>query len=331
MKRKLIKNIVLFFSISFLAFKNYSIASSAKDSYLTEPSKKLLILYIAISTFICLFILGYFIIKIKKVEYYIKKFYGFNRSKIITKNLKKDIDPKEMLHGDIFEINYIAYMYGIIDKKENIIFAIILKWLNSGIIKIRYSEEKNKRDKLQIELIKGYDIDLDNSKEKELYELLYIASNNEVVDYKKLRNWCKSNFNKYFNWIKDLMKEQRIKLKAQGLIKRKRKILSIQYIETELLKKKAIEIAKFKNLLSNFDIYQNKILNESTNFEDLMIFIHLFGISKTFNKKNQEIYCEMVNKTQGYTYENLIEFEKWVIKAFSTTMVYSRYTHFKYF
>lgn len=279
-------------------------------------------------TILSTFVFLYFVYRSKSFEPYIKEKYGFKKSKLSKK--KKDISinirAKEICKDSIFSNFYIAYIYNIIDKKERIIEAIIIKWLNLGIIRINVNKTASRIDKLEIIFNNSLNNKIDNDIEKGIYDLLYGSSKDGIINYTILRNWCKRNYYYYFKWIKDMMQEQRIELTKKGLIKKKRNSLIENYVESDLLKRKAFELIKFKDTLLHFDANKDKMIDDNTKFDNYLPYIFLFGISEAFYKENKKVCIELMNYT---TYQNLLNLEKMMWNSLSIIVINSMYVRFQ--
>lgn len=179
--------------------------------------------FMALFMFIAL-IGGALVIKVIKIYFAnTSKEHGFSygkEGKVISKEITYYI--KIPCRGDIFSIYYIAYHYGLTKNKSNILGAILLKWIKNGTIKIKNREKKDslRRDYV-IKLEKKENEGLDSPSESRLYEIIYSASENEILENREFKKWCKKNHNELFNWFYNFLEKQRDQFVEKGYIKRK--------------------------------------------------------------------------------------------------------------
>ncbi len=243
-------------------------------------------------------------IKKKKLE----KNYGFEFMKD-GNGIKQDVAYYRDIpcNGDIFKTYYIAYQYRIIKNKTDILGAIILKWLRNGMIKIEQRDDKLEKKEDIIILGKKIDKKFDNENEKELFNMMHVASKDGVLENKEFENWCKLSYKKILSWFKNILKEQRNNLIESGLIKIERKGLRRnKYIETPELKEEATRIYGLKRFLLEYTLIEDREIIEVEVLEDYLIYAQLLGIARRVSNKFKELYPSLIEKTNYYSYTNLI-------------------------
>ena len=90
-------------------------------------------------------------------------------------------------NGNLLKAYYIAYNYGLLKNKTDILGAIILKWLKDSLIKLEQKEQGVifKKENTVI-ILNGAKTELiTNAKEKELFDLLYRASGDGILENKE--------------------------------------------------------------------------------------------------------------------------------------------------
>ena len=239
-----------------------------------------------------------------------EKKYGFkygNAKKKIPKNVAyyRDIP----CDGDIFRAYYIAYQYDLMKNKTDILGAIILKWLKEGIIRTEQKEKGKAFKKEDTVIILGDDANkqLNNQKETELFNMMYIASKDGILENKEFEKWCKKSYEKILGWFDDILEEQRNNLVENGnIIVEKGGALGKKYIATQELKNEAVKLAGLKRFLLEYTLIKEREALEVTLFEDYLIFAQILGIAKQVSKQFKELYPNMIEQTNYSSYDNLI-------------------------
>ena len=172
-------------------------------------------------------------------------------------------------NGDIFRTYYIAYQYGLMKKKTDILGAIILKWLKQGIIRTEQREGGTifKKEEtviiLRDEFLNGTEIlyevkthfadKFENDKEKELFIMMYQASKDGILENKEFERWCSKSYSQILKWFDQILEEQRKNLVESGAIKMETGGFWLkEYESTPELKEEAMKIAGLKRFLLEY-------------------------------------------------------------------------------
>lgn len=151
--------------------------------------------------------------------------------------VKEDILPyRDIPTEDIFRAYWIIYNYNLGIKDEDILGALLLKWVNDGYVKI---EKESKDETVKIDDITNIVFAENPSNisdlERKIYSYFYQASIGDVdnlkVDNKltkdEFSNWCKVNINRIINWFSDmldsevneLVKEKKVRIERVPFLK----------------------------------------------------------------------------------------------------------------
>ena len=214
---------------------------------------------------------------------------------------------------DIFRAYYIGHKYNIVEKKTDILGAIILKWLKDGVIRI---EEKEtgfifKKENTVIVLKETNPEIFIEDKEKELFKMLYAASKDGYLESKEFENWCKHSYSKVLSWFDTIISAEEKKLIEQGLIKVKEKVQlkifkSKVYVATPELKQEAIELAGLKRYLNEYTLIKDREAVEVQLFEEYLIFAQIMGIAKKVAKQFKDIYPEIIEQSSFTSYDYIM-------------------------
>ena len=230
------------------------------------------------------------------------------------------------IEGDILKAYYIAYQYGIIKNKTDILGAIILKWLKKGIIRtenreggtifkredtvIILKDETIENNKLTDAYYKSdYASKFDNKIESDLFYMMYEASKDGILENKEFEKWCKKSYEKILDWFDDILEKQRDLLVSQNLIITEAKTGLLggkKYTATAELKNEALKIAGLKRFLLDYSLIKQREAIEVELFEDYLIYSQMLGIANKVQKQFKELYPDMIEQTNYNTYDNLV-------------------------
>ena len=215
--------------------------------------------------------------------------------------------------GDIFKAYYIAHLYHLSANKTDLLGAIILKWLKNGWIRIEQKEVGavfKKEDTIIV--LKETDTALmKNSKERELFEMLYQASKDGYLESKEFERWCSHSYERILDWFDDIIsKEKQDAVDNNLLVKENIKSLGIFTVPatttTPELTEKAMELAGLKRYLNEYTLIHEREPMAVTLFEDYLIFAQIFGIAKKVAKDFKDIYPEVIEQSTYTSYDNIM-------------------------
>ena len=210
---------------------------------------------------------------------------------------------------DIFKTYYIAYQYGMLKNKTDILGAIILKWIKDDIVRVESREKKKLFNKEETVIVLGNYDDriLDSQKETELFHMMYIASNDGILENKEFEKWCKKSYEKILGWFDDILEEQRNKLVNEGLINfESGGLWGKKYTATQELKYRALEIAGLKRFLLDYTLMKDREAIEVALFEEYMVYAQLLGIAKKVAEEFKELYPDIIEQSHYDSIDNIM-------------------------
>ena len=126
--------------------------------------------------------------------------------------------------------------------------AIILKWMHETFVRIEQRGKNKifKKEDIVIILKEADQGKITNRLEKEIFEMLYEASKDGVLESKELEKWANNKYSKLLHWFDEVLEDQKDKLVDEGLIKYEEKthfkiLKTKEYIVTPELRQEAIE------------------------------------------------------------------------------------------
>lgn len=285
--------VIYFLSSIIILFCFFIVAYSIFPVYLEEIFLYVVIVFLIIMAII--FPLGTFfrahVIAIKRAY---NNGYGYYDNKII--NIKNvPIFRGIPCNNDIYYAYVLIKLNKFKCKNSNIWGAVILKWIKEEKIAFRKVENGTiTKDRYVIDL--NMNPVFDNNFEIKLYEILYAASNNGILESDELSKWIKKNYN-YLNDIFDEMVDTLIlKLKDIGYIKEDIDGCKYGNVMGNQIYNDSIQLYGLKKYLEEFSEMDMKEIKEVKLWDEYLIFACLFGITDKVTKQLKTIYPEILKE-----------------------------------
>ena len=248
---------------------------------------------------------------------------------VILANLKKDSynlgpDGKKFkkdtpyfrdipCNKDLLRAYYIAYKYGIITKKTDLFGAIILKWIKDSLIKLEQKEGGKifKKEETVIILTETDTSLITDMYERKLFNMLYDASTDGILENKEFEKWCKTSYKKVLDWFDDIIDDQQTTLIREGLIvieetKKLGIFKSKTYKYSDELRKEAEQLYGLKRYLLEYTLIPDREPLEVHIFEEYLIYAQMMGIAKQVAKEFKELYPDIVEQSHYYSYDYIL-------------------------
>ena len=234
---------------------------------------------------------------------------NYNKKSIDSKNLNyfRDIPCDK----DLFKAYFLSEVYNLNRKKEDLLGAIILKWLKDGKVKIIKQEKKKlfgrKRKITAIDL--SFFTKNNNTCEDDLYDMMYKASKDGILEENELKKWCSNNYSKFFRWFdktieyvrNEYINEGKIAITETGKIF-KSKIYNLN----DNLYEEATKLAGLKKYLKEFSLINEKEPLEVMLWQEYLIYAQIFGIAKEVAKDFKKLYPELIEQSDYFNYTNVV-------------------------
>ena len=213
-------------------------------------------------------------------------------------------------NGNIFRAYYVGYIYGIVKNKTDLLGAIILKWIREGRVQTQKIETGTFRIKEETTIkLLNRDEQFENVKEQKLYNMLYEASGDGVLEKKEFEKWCRGKYSKILKWFDEIIDEQRDLLVQEGLIEMKpsKSIFSTtKYEVTYELTRQAAELAGLKKFLLEYTMIEEKEALQVVLLEEYLMYAQLMGIAKQVAKEFKDLYPELIEQTNYNSYDDIL-------------------------
>lgn len=233
-------------------------------------------------------------------------YYGVTGNKV-----PKDVNLfRELPCGkDIYRAYWLADNYNLMKKQTDFLGAILLKWLKQDKIKI----ENNivgvvfKKEDTTITFTNESQI-FDNDLEKELFEFMFEASKDGILESKEFERWSKTHYSKILKWFDRVLDYQNKIIEEEGKLTpkviKKFKICNSHVSEVDpSMMDEAIKMRGLKNFFNEFDNMKDKGAIEVKLWEEYLMYAQIFGVAEKVAKQFKEMYPDLIN---DYSYDSVI-------------------------
>lgn len=226
-----------------------------------------------------------------------KNGYGYINNKVINKkntSFYRDIPCNK----DIYYANTLTNLNKNIFnsyKETNIFGAIILKWVKEEKIKfITTTSGIFNKETSSIDLT--LNPSFDNPLEKELFDIMYTASKDGILETKELEKWCKNNYTKFFDLFKRINVVEIEKLKnSNHIYKRVNKDeCKCKNVMDDTIYEDSSKLYGLKLYLDEFSSINTKEVMEVHLWDEYLMFAYIFGIADKVAKQLKNLYPEVL-------------------------------------
>ena len=189
---------------------------------------------------------------------------------------------------------WVACQYNLVLKPTDYLGAILLKWLKLGNITLKKEDKKNIfGSKEETIIIFNNCINLD-SKEVELYQMMYESSGDGKLEKNEFEVWCKENYSKILKWFNIVVDDETEKLIQEGFltqIDNKKKCTVNSTMEEE-----AMKVIGLKRFLNDFSNIKDRTAIEVNLWEEYLMYACIFGIAKKVMKEFKDLYPDVITE-----------------------------------
>ena len=220
--------------------------------------------------------------------------YGFINNKTIDKKNTpyfRDIPCNK----DIYYANALVNLNGW-GKETGILGAILLKWIKEEKVKI----VKNEKD---TSLKFNSEVKIEMANENRLYQMMYEASQDGILEKKELEKWARKNYEKYLNIFSQIKDDKINELKNDGHIYKRRNKQECKYknVLDDTLYEESKKLYGLKLFLEDFSSIDTKEAIEVHLWDEYLMFAYLFGIADKVAKQFKNMYPEYIeNYSENY-------------------------------
>ena len=228
-----------------------------------------------------------------------KNGYGYKDNKVIDKKnvpMFRDIPCNK----DIYYANALINLNNFDYKETNIFGAIILKWLRQGKIAFR-NETKGIFNKetsmIDLTLNSSFDTEI----ESELYNVMYQASEDGVLESKELEKWAKKHYDKFLGIFTRIKNYKIDELKASAHIYHRttKDECKKKYVMDDMIYNDSCQLYGLKKFLKEFSDMKNKEAIEVKLWDEYLMFAYLFGMAEKVAKQFKNLYPDIVREMEA--------------------------------
>ena len=222
--------------------------------------------------------------------------YGYIENKTITKR-NTPMFREIPCDKDIYYANALIKLNNFNYVGSNIFGAIILKWVKNNKI-IFINEKKGVFNKETTKLDLRSNPTFDNENETKLFEMMYKASKDGILESKELEKWCKKNYSKFLKFFDKLENSKIDELKEKGHIyKRKsRRECKRRYVMDDKIYDDSSKLFGLKLYLEEFSSMDTKEVLDVHLWDEYLMFAYLFGIADKVAKQLKKLYPEVASQ-----------------------------------
>ena len=234
--------------------------------------------------------------------------YGYKDNKVINKKntpLFRDIPCNK----DIYYANSLIALNNFGYNESNILGAIILKWVRNK--KIGFKNDKSGIFNKETSVI---DLTLnptfDNYLEQELFDIMYKASGDGLLEAKEFEKWTRKNYSKFFSLFDKIKNSEINKLKDNNHIyKRVNKAdCKKKNIMDDMIYEDSVKLYGLKKYLLEFSSIDTKEVMEVHLWDEYLMFAYLFGIADKVSRQLKKMYPQVIKEmtASGMDYNTIL-------------------------
>ena len=228
-----------------------------------------------------------------------KSGYGYKGNKTIDKKetpMFRDIPCNK----DIYYANALINLNSFGYKETNIFGAILLKWLRQD--KISFKNETRgifNKETSMIDLTRNPSFD--SELEQKLFDIMYKASGDGILESKELEKWAKRNYDKFFSLFERIKNEEIDNLRSGGHIYKRtnKEECKKKNVMDDMIYEDSVKLYGCKKFLQEFSEMKSKEAIEVKLWDEYLMFAYLFGIADKVAKQFKNLYPEIVEEMQA--------------------------------
>lgn len=210
-----------------------------------------------------------------------------------SKKLPKEVNYIRDIpcNKNLYRAYWISKTYKLNKKDTDLLGAVLLKWVKEGKIEIRKDMKDGifKKEKSSIVLKQNLVFDL--YFEKELYDMLYEASLDGVLEAREFKSWSSDNYREIYDWFRKILDFETESLADEGKLI---KLSNRKYETTDDLMNEAILLKGLKEFMTDFSRIYEKNPIEVYLWQEYLIFAQIFGIAEKVAKDFKDIYPDVI-------------------------------------
>ena len=231
--------------------------------------------------------------------------YGYKDNKEIDK--KKTPAFRDIpCNKNIYYANALIYLNNFGYKEANIMGAIILKWVKEE--KVKFIKKESKFLKKEIGCIDlNTNPTFTNDNEKKLFDIMFSASGDGILEPKEFEKWAKKHYSKFFDVFKDFKDTEVDRLKQEGHIYKRtdKSECKKKNVMDDTLYQESTRLLGLKKFLQQFTSIDTKETLEVHIWDEYLMFAYLFGMADKVAQQIKNLYPELLEQ-QDINFDTII-------------------------
>ena len=236
------------------------------------------------------------------------------------KKVRKDVPNFREIpcKKDIVRAYWVAYHYGLSNKKEDFLGAVLLKWIKNDNVRVERITEKKK----EITNIIFNKPPKSNLMEDNLYSWMQEAAKDGKLEKDEFSSWCKSHYSKILKWFTEVLDYQSKMLvnEDKATVVKSNWIVGEKYLIDDSMMEEAEQLAGLKNFFKEFTRINEKQPIEVKLWDEYLMFAQIFGMADEVAEQFKKLYPEVIEamNTANFDYSDLV-----FIRSLSNTGIHT--------
>ncbi len=256
---------------------------------------------------IFLYIAFFFVTTIVTAKAHERNKYGYIDNKVIDKKntpYYRDIPcNKDIYYANALVSMNVDLFSAASVKDTNILGAILLKWIKNGILTVKKEEKTSLLGtKESVSLIMNGKDKIENLQEQELYDVIYTASKDGILESKELENYAKKNYTKFFKLFEKIKDSKIEDLKSKNYVftRQDKKQCKYKNVMSDALYDETTKLYGLKLFLDEFSNIKEREAIEVNLWDEYLMYAYLFGNAKKVMQQFKNLYPEVIKEMDQY-------------------------------
>lgn len=230
--------------------------------------------------------------------------YGINKPRFKNVEMFREIP----FGKDLAKAYWLVNCYNLTNSKTNYFGALLLKWIKEDKVMIQDEVKNGIFKKNNYKIILKQNLVFESKQETNLYNYIYEASIDGILENKEFEKWCMKNTKKIKEWFDSVLDSKTSDLEKEGyLVLEKTKKLVFFTREAYVVQSKLYEDAKklvgLRKFFKNIDNMKDKEVIDVKIWEEYLMYAQILGMADKVAKQFKELYPDVITDE---TYNSLL-------------------------
>ena len=209
---------------------------------------------------------------------------------------------------DIYRAYCVKNNFKLMKKQTDFLGTILLKWLSEDKVEIKTKEKGAIFKKEEANIVFKENQEFEIELEKTLYNYMYEASRDGILENREFEKWCKNNYSKILKWFDKILNYENDILINEGKLTAKEKTTakifkSTVYEVDPSMMEEAKQMKGLKDFFKEFENMQDKGAIEVKFWQYYLMYAQIFGVAKKVAEQFKKLYPDVIT---DYTYDGII-------------------------